>query len=139
MPPPLLRVMQVLYSCWLLAGEDTDSPAIPSGPGVFDHALKKAYDDGLFPDWVRERLHFVDSHWGLTCLEVADIQRLATEAKITSDPNPTYLRTEIRVGKEVAQHLLSRLGVSEEDAATWGRAFRKALTDAEHTLAASAA
>ena len=137
---PLLRVMQVIYSCWIISSDkEGDSPGIPSGPGVFDHALHRVITErGGFPDLVRERLHFVDSTWGLTCLEVADIQRLATEAKITSDPNPAYLRTEIRVSKEVAQYLLSRLNISEDDAVKWGRAFREELVKAEHELSATA-
>lgn len=130
----LLRVMQVIYSSWIISGDDKNTSGIPTGPGVFDYALRDLIEKGLFPAWVQENLHFVETTGGLTCLESAQIQRLATEAKITSDPNPSYTRSDIEVTKKVAQHWLARLEIEEDDAKEWGSALRAALEDAERTL-----
>ncbi len=131
----LLRVMQIIYSSWIISGEEGESPtAIPTGPGVFDYALNDLVKRGMFPDWVRNRLHFVESVSGLTCLEADQIQKLATEGKMTSDPNPAYVRSDIQVTKKVARHWLARLGITEEEAKSWGAALRDALKNAEQQL-----
>jgi hypothetical protein len=125
----LLKAMQVIYASWIIAGEagETTPPPIPSGSGEFDHALKRLWENGVFPDSVRQALHFVDSSSGLVCLEAGRIQRLATEAKITSDPNPSYTRSEIKVSRTVARHLLARLNISETKAKEWGLRMRAEL------------
>jgi len=129
----LLRVTQVIYSS-LILGAAGKSSAVPTGPGVFDFALQQMVKEAKFPEWLRAQLHFVDSAGGLTCLESSEIQGLAMEMKIISNPNPSYTRSEIQVTAKVARHSLSRLGVSEEDAVTWGKALRAALEQAELQL-----
>lgn len=124
----LLRVMQVIYSSWIMAApEGKELPAIPTGSGAFDYALKNACEEGLLPEWARSSLHFTISATGLVCLESEPIQRLATEAKITSDSNPSYIRTNIEVSKSVARHLLRRLEISEQDARRLGEKLRAEL------------
>ena len=99
--------MQVIYSSWIISGEEGKSPtAIPTGPGVFDYALSDLVKRGMFPEWVRDRLHFVESASGLTCLEAEQIQKLATEGKMTSDPNPAYVRSDIQVTKKGTDYSL---------------------------------
>lgn len=56
------------------------------------------------------------------------------EAKITSDPNPSYTRSEIEVTDKVAYYLLARLKIDEADAKVWGAALREALNKAEEDL-----
>jgi hypothetical protein len=129
----LLRVTQVIYSS-LILGSEGKSAAVPTGPGVFDLALNKMVEEGMFPKWLRDQLHFVQSAGGLMCLEAGEIQGLAMEMKIISNPNPSYIRSEIQVTAKVARHSLSRLAISEEEAVTWGRALRAALEQAEARL-----
>jgi len=131
----LLRVMQVIYSSWIISGtEDGSDASVPTGPGVLDHALLDLVNRQMFPEWVRKQLHFVESASGLSCLEAEDIQKLATEGKMTSDPNPAYVRSDIEVTEKVARHWLARLGVTENDAKRWGMALREALASAERQL-----
>jgi len=130
---PLLRVMQVIYSSWIISGEDDDT-AIPTGPGVFDYALHDLAQRGILPKMVLQHLHFVETACGLTCLEAAQIQKLATEGKMTSDPNPSYVRSDIAVSKRVARHWLARLGIPENEAINLGNALRKSLQEAERQL-----
>lgn len=124
--------MQIIYSSWIISGNDERE--IPTGPGVFDYALKDVVDQGLLPDFVRQQLHFVETACGLTCLEAAQIQKLATEGKMTSDPNPSYVRSDVAVSKRVARHWLARLGLPESEAITLGSALRKSLQEAERRL-----
>ena len=127
----MLRLTQVIYSSWIVGGDEDQVPPIPTGPGVFDRALKRVCEAGKFPEWARNSLHFVESSSGLNCLEAAGIQRLATEAKIVSDPNPSYTRSKIEVSKEAARYLLARLGIAEEEAKDWGAMLRVELQNAD--------
>lgn len=131
----LLRLTQLLYSCWIISGDAEDGKeTIPTGGSVREYALQSAVKNGVFPDWARNKLHFVSGDAGLTCLELPLIERIATEIKLTSDPNPSYTRTNIVVGKPLARRCLARLGISEEQAKTWGKALRDAATKAEAQL-----
>jgi hypothetical protein len=130
-----LRLTQLLYSCWLVSGtEDGKKETMPTGSGVLDYALRESVRIGAFPDWAREQLHFVSGDAGLTCLELPFIEKLATEMKLTSDPNPSYTRTTIVVGKPLARRCLAKLGISEDQAKEWGNTLRNAVTAAEEQL-----
>lgn len=132
--------MQVIYSSWIVSGDEiTEDRTIQTAPGVFDHALYDLCQKKLLPEWARNQFHFVESASGLKCLEAAQIQKLATEGKMTSDPNPSYVRTEVKASVTVAEHFLARLNVSEEDAKMWGNEFRAALERAEAMLHAQSA
>src|SRR6266436_8687255 len=123
----LLSLTQLLYSCWIVSGsEDRVKESMPTGNGILEYALQDAVNKGVFPEWARKRLHFVNGDTGLACLELPYIQKLATEIKFTSDPNPSYTRTNIVVGKPLARRCLAKLGISEDDAQQWGKAFREA-------------
>src|SRR5439155_11821207 len=111
----LLRLTQLLYSCWIVSGtEEGEEEFLPTGNGVLEYALQDVVTKGVFPEWARKQLHFVNGDAGLTCLELPYIQKLATEIKFTSDPNPSYTRTNIVVGRPLARRFLSKLGVSED-------------------------
>ena len=128
----LLRLTELLYSCWIISSEEeTVKEAIPTGGGVLENGLRDAVSAGAFPDWARQQLHFVETDMGLTCIELPYIQKLATELKITADPNPSYTRTELRVGKPLARRCLARLNLAEEDAKRWGDILRKAVEQHE--------
>ncbi len=132
----LLPLTQLLYSCWIVGGaDDEETPAVPSGGGVFEHALRDAVKQEAFPEWARKKLHFVSGDVGLTCLELPTVQKLATEIKLTSDPNPSYTRTNIIVGKPVALRCLAKLRVPENLARKWGKVLRQAAERAEKDLA----
>ncbi len=132
----LLRLTQLLYSCWIVSGTaDDGKETIPTGGSVLEYALRDAVNKGIFPEWARKQLHFVSGDAGLTCLELPIIEKLATEIKLTSDPNPSYTRTNIVVGKPLARRCLARLGIPEEQAKAWGAALREAVTATEEQFA----
>jgi uncharacterized protein (UPF0147 family) len=131
----MLELAQLVVASWIIANEGEKE--IPSADGVFDLALNKASADPAFPDWGRTMLHFVPSRFGLQCLEVETLFSVAGKAKLTNDPNPLYVRTEVATTPRVARWLLSRLDVSKEDAARIGIALRAGVQEAEQKQAAA--
>jgi hypothetical protein len=125
------RLAQLLAACWKLSGS---SARIPTSHGLLDRGLKSACDQGSFPDWARDRLHFVDSRIGLQCVEVPDILEWSQRSQLTSAPNPSYETSEVQISDRVAIHLLQQLGVNHEDAAKWGKKLRAAIDSAEGQL-----
>ena len=124
----LLPLTELLYSCWIISGGTSEAKqSLPTSRGLLDVALKTAIDKGAFPDWARKQLHFVNGRMGLVCPELPVIQRLATSLKITSEPNPSYVKTDVVVGETVALRSLAFLGISEEDAKGWGKCLRDAV------------
>jgi hypothetical protein len=135
----LLPIAQLIYSSWILT-DDSGSRNIPTGtPGALDYALRDVVRAGDLPEWASSSLHFVATNSGLVCLELAQIQKLATEAKLTSDPNPSYTRSHFEVSPLLARRCLSRLGITEEKATTIGKNLRSAVAQAEQQLGEQAA
>jgi hypothetical protein len=120
------ELAQLLVAIWSVSGSER---RIPTSHGVLDRALKTVADQGLFPSWAREHLHFTDSRVGLQCVELPSILDWAQVADLTSAPNPSYRYTEIRVSSRVARKLLKDLHLSEEEAQQLGRALRKSIEE----------
>jgi hypothetical protein len=127
---------QLVISCWRLS---TDDLRIPTSNGLLDQALKRAVDDGAFPEWARKSMHFVDSRIGLQCVELAGILEWAQRAQLTTAPNPSYQTTEVQVSERVAQKLLRRLGISSEEASRWGVTLQEAIREAKQQSTSAAA
>jgi len=125
------RLAQLIAACWRVSGE---SSRIPTSHGLLDRALKATCEGGGFPEWARDRLHFVDSRIGLQCVEVPDILEWAQRSQLTSAPNPSYETTEVQISDRAARHFLSQLGVTSEQAASWGQSLRSAMRCAEEQL-----
>lgn len=120
----LTEMAQLLVCCWRLA---TDEKRIPTSHGLLDQALKEAYDNGAFPLWMRQGLHFVDARMGLQCVELPAMLNRAQEALLTENPNPSYQHTEVKISRSVARTLLRRVDVSEAQALEWGKALVRGL------------
>lgn len=125
------RLAQLIAACWTVSGE---SSRIPTSHGLLDRALKATCEHGGFPDWARDRLHFVDSRIGLQCVEVPDILEWAQRSQLTSAPNPSYETTEVQISDRVARRFLVQLGVTPDDATAWGQSLRSAIDAAEEQL-----
>jgi hypothetical protein len=123
-------IAQLLVSCWALSDPGHERK-LPTSNAILDRALQIAVARRLFPDWVRDSLNFVDSRMGLQCVELPLVLDWAQRARLTNAPNPSYQFTEVNVSEFVARQLLRRLGVSSEDAASWGTGLRQALKEAE--------
>lgn len=122
------RLAQLIASCWRISGE---SVRIPTSNGMLDRALQTTCNTGAFPDWARERLHFVDSRIGLKCVEIPDILEWAQRSQLTSVPNPTYDTTEVQISDRVAKYLLLKLEIKPEDGIRWGQTLRDAISEVE--------
>ena len=122
---------QLLVSCWVLSGDDC---SIPTSHGLLDRALRSVTADEAFPEWMRHELHFVDSRIGLQCVELPAVLDWAQRAELTSAPNPSYETTHIQVSDRVARQLIRHLGITEEEATTWGRGLRDAIDEAKQKL-----
>lgn len=125
------RLAQLIAACWRVSGENS---RIPTSHGLLDRALKATCEANGFPDWARERLHFVDSRIGLQCIEVPDILEWAQRSQLTSAPNPSYEATEVQISPRLASHLLTQLGVQSQEACDWGRLLRAEIDSAGEQL-----
>lgn len=118
---------QLLVACWSL-GEDDRLP-LPTSHAILDHALKSSVEEEAFPEWFRRALHFTDSRIGLQCVELPAMLDWAQRAELTSAPNPSYQRAELRISQRAARALLRDLNVEHSDAAKWGHSLRDAAED----------
>jgi hypothetical protein len=126
----LQPAMKLLYCSWFLSGQtEEEKTAFPTSRGMLDYALKRVVDKGGFPDWMREQLHFVNGNLGFICEELPQIQTLAMNAKLTSDPNPSYTTTDIVVGEMYANRSLAKMRISRAEAEKWGRDLRQAVDE----------
>jgi hypothetical protein len=116
------RITQFLIASWILG---TDAKRIPTSRGILDRALKRARDKRMLPPWVGQALHFSVARTGLQCVELPAILDWAQSAELTSAPNPSYQYTELRVSPRVARILISKLGISENDATALGQFLSK--------------
>jgi hypothetical protein len=127
----LQDIAELLVSCWILG---TEGDRIPTSHGLLDRALKALLEREVFPAWVREDLHFVDSRIGLQCVELPHLLDWAQRAQLTVAPNPTYRFTQVQVGPWMARRMLRQLNVSEEDAKRWGKSLENAIREAKEEL-----
>lgn len=114
---------ELLVALWKLGA---DGERMPTSHGILDRALKDV--KGQLPSKLSS-LTFSTTGVGLRCFELADILLAAQEAMLTSEPNPTYLSTQVTLGKEEAVSIAITHGLSVADAAALGRAV-KAKVDA---------
>lgn len=134
----LTRLTQLVYASWLITSEDgKESEAIPSGQGPIDYAIRDLVRGSMLPDWAASEIGFEVTDTGLMCSELSDIRSLANRLGITSDPNPSYTRTEVVVDKGYAQICLNELDIDEDSAKRLGERFRGLLADYAERFAAS--
>ncbi len=136
-----VKLTQLIYACWLAADGSTgrSTEALPTAQGVMDYTLKDLKDDPLFPDWARKALHFSVRDSGLTCLELSEIRLYANRLGVTSDPNPSYVRTTMTVNGKMAP-LFSRLAeIDTEAAEKLGKKMRTKVNEYTSVLSSSVA
>ena len=127
----LLDSAELLIACWIL---EDGGDRIPTSHGILDRALKTSVEQGAFPDWFREQLHFVDSRVGLRCVELPELLDWAQRAQITTAPNPSYHATQVQISRKAARQMLSDLHIAEDDAVTWGRILREAVDEGRDSM-----
>jgi hypothetical protein len=124
-------VARLLISSLALASAE-ESRQIPTSHGILDRAIKDAYN--LFPEWAQMEIHIADSRVGWQCVELPAILGWAQAAELTSAPNPYYRVTELQVSQRVAQILLKRLEVPEDDAKLLGKAMMASIKSQEEEV-----
>ncbi len=130
----LHKLAELLVCSWALGGDDAND--LPTSHGILDRALQLARERHALPGWFWEHVHFADSRVGLQCAELPDILDWAQTAELTEVPNPSYQRTRVKVSQAVARRILSDLGITQADAAVWGKALRTAAQQAVSEYAA---
>lgn len=125
----LQDIAELLVASWVLSGAEGNAPEpLPAPHGILDRALQQAMDAGAFPEDWAQRLHFVDSRVGLKCVELQAVIDVAQQAEFTSEPNPSYKATRIKIGSRAARALLRRHGnITEEMAMRWGALLHEAV------------
>ena len=121
--PQVYDVAELLVASWKLANGDV---RMPTSHGVLDYALKDLVDgDADLPGWIREALTFADTRVGLRCLELPEILDSAQENGLTTEPNPTYVTTAVKVDVLICRRMLRDLNVEEGTAKRLGVRIRE--------------
>jgi len=121
------NLAELIVASWKLAN---GNERIPTSHGILDRALRDLIDQAPdIPSWVREGLTFAYTRVGLLCLELPEILDRAQESFLTSEPNPTYVSTAVKVDELVSRRMLRDLGIGPEQARTWGRRLKAVADD----------
>jgi hypothetical protein len=118
------RLAELIVAAWRLA----NGPGVrmPTSHGILDRALADLLrDEATIPAWVKSNLTFSDTRVGLRCLELPTILDCAQESFLTSEPNPSYAATVIKVDDLICKRMLRDLNIRTEDAIRWGERLRK--------------
>jgi hypothetical protein len=119
-------VAELVVASWKLAN---GGERMPTSHGILDRALKELVATGPdLPAWVGDSLTFADTRVGLRCLELPEILDSAQENGLTSEPNPTYVTTAIKIDDLICRRILRDLGISEDAARRWGARIRDVAT-----------
>ena len=116
------ELAEFLVAAWRLT---RPGERLPTSHGVLDRALAQSLDE--MPPRLAEALTFVETPVGRLCEDVPDILRAAQESYLTSEPNPTYKTSEVKVSIEEAEELLRDLDVGVAEARKFGEALSAAM------------
>ena len=123
------RLAELIVAAWRLA--NGTGVRMPTSHRILDRALADLLrEEPAVPSWVKDNLTFADTRVGLRCLELPTILDCAQESFLTSEPNPTYAATAIKVDDLICKRMLRDLKVSTEDAIRWGARLRKVTQNA---------
>lgn len=104
-------VAELLTALWRLGGSEE---RMPSSHGILDRALYELRDS--LPQSLVGELTFSESSVGLRCLQLPTILLAAQEALLTSEPNPTYLSTQVTLDDDSARQIVVGADLSTRDA-----------------------
>lgn len=118
-------IAELLTALWRLGAPEE---RMPTSHGILDRALYDLRD--ALPEELVGELTFSKSNVGLRCLQLPAILLAAQEALLTSEPNPTYLSTEVTLGEDLARQIAVGAGLTTKQARELGSRLR----DAVHTV-----
>jgi hypothetical protein len=125
MPRRIYDVAELVVASWKLAN---GGERMPTSHGILDRALNELVTDPELPKWVGNSLTFADTRVGLRCLELPEILDSAQENGLTSEPNPTYVTTAIKIDDLICRRMLRDLEISEDAARRWGARIKEVAT-----------
>lgn len=120
----IFEFAEFLASSWRLGNKDK---RIPTSHGVLDMALYQLRE--RLPEKFKDTLSFGTTRVGFRCYELPEVIYASQANLLTSEPNPTYLSTEVQISEDTARTLLLRRGISPKDAEEFGRALCNAVED----------
>jgi hypothetical protein len=115
---------ELIAALWKLGA---DQERMPTSHGILDRALHEVREK--LPEPYRQGLTFGMTSVGLRCFELPDILLAAQDALITSEPNPTYLATEIALSEGSARKIVVRNGLSTAQAREIGQQIKAQVDD----------
>ena len=116
------ELAEFLVAAWRLA---RPGERLPTSHGILDRALSKSLDK--MPLRLAKVLTFVETPVGRLCADVPDILRAAQESYLTSEPNPSYKTSEVKISSGEARKLLRNLGVEVTEARKFGEVLYAAM------------
>lgn len=119
MRPSRYDYAELIAALWKLGGEQE---RMPTSHGILDRALQEVLPS--LPENYRLGLTFGMTSVGMRCFELPDILLAAQDALLTSEPNPTYLTTEIALSEGSARQIVVRNGLSTAQAREIGKKLK---------------
>jgi hypothetical protein len=117
-----IEIAELLTALWRLGAP---GERMPTSHGILDRALHSVWD--RLPPQLREALTFSNTSVGLRCLELPAILLSAQEALLTSEPNPTYLSTDVILEEDAARQIVVGASIPTRDARAIGVALHEAV------------
>ena len=118
----IFEFAEFLASAWRLGNPQE---RMPTSHGILDMALFQLRD--RLPSQFRNSLSFGTTRVGFRCYELPEIIYASQANLLTSEPNPTYLSTEIQISEETARRLLRRRSLDPKEAESFGKALYQAI------------
>lgn len=125
-------VAELLTALWRLGAPDE---RMPSSHGILDRALFDLRDH--LPAALVGDLTFSRSSVGLRCLQLPAILLAAQEALLTSEPNPTYLSTQVTLDDDHARQIAVGAGLSTSEARRIGQLIKDAVHSVKEQIGAT--
>ena len=129
----LYQRAELLSALWRLGAEDE---LLPTSHGILDKALNDTFD--VLPKVLQDGLTFRVSGVGLRAYEFPDILLAAQEALLTSEPNPTYLKTVVTLDEDSARQIVLGNGISTAQAKEIGGKIANAVSRIEKEMRGTA-
>lgn len=120
----------LLTALWRLG---SGGKRIPTSHGILDRALQASFES--LPDILKSNLSFGNTAVGLRCYELPDILLAAQEGLLTSEPNPTYLSTDVTMDESEARQIVLSFGLSTGAGREAGIKLVQATADIEKQMA----
>jgi hypothetical protein len=122
----LFEFAEFLTSAWKLAN---DGERLPTSHGVLDAALFELKDQ--LPQRFHDTLSFGNTRVGFRCYELPDVLYCAQANLLTSEPNPTYLTTQVQIEQGTARRLMRRQNIGADAASAFGKHLKSAIERAK--------